>query len=528
MIKKSPSFQNSLILDPGEYRDQFPKARALRRTHTLFVGPTNSGKTHRALELLKKAEQGAYLSPLRLLALEVQETLLAENKTTSLITGEETDIRPDASIISSTIEMMDLEKTIDLAVIDEVQMIFDTARGWAWTQALVGMPARHICMTGAPECIPLIKKLVRTYLGEELKIVELKRHGALVVDTRPMTFEKVPAQSAIIAFSRREVLSLKAEYERRGRKVAVLYGALGPSVRRAEAERFIAEEAGILIATDCIGMGLNLPIKQVFFYATDKFDGTRTRPLHAGEVRQIGGRAGRYQQFEQGTIGAFRKKDLLFIARALEKKIAPDKDAKAFIAPTETEIARILKLLHNPRAISMALHLFGMRQVNTFFTSARLLDQITLARSLEPIKSLSGDDIYSFSFATIDIKNTKVLDYFLSLARRYGSQTPITFAEEKETIERTSGSLGRKKTITMDDLAIVETRLKMAHAYYWMSRKSPAFFPDRQEVAAYKDELDTIIASLLRSRLTKRCRSCGREMTNNLHTMQLCTSCQDG
>src|SRR5205814_9743493 len=119
------------------YPDSFEKARRLQRSVTLYVGPPNSGKTHAAFERLAQAQDGAYLAPLRLLALEGRDRLAARGVPCSLLTGEENVPDPHARAVSSTIEMVNTNRPIDVAVIDEAQMIFDNARGWAWTQAIV-------------------------------------------------------------------------------------------------------------------------------------------------------------------------------------------------------------------------------------------------------------------------------------------------------------------------------------------------------------------------------------------------------
>ena len=126
----------------NEYKDFFSVAREQRRKHVFFVGPTNSGKSYRGFNELVLGESGAYLSPLRLLALEGQEEIEKRGKECSLLTGEEMEIKAGARFMASTIEMANLDKWIDCVLIDEVQIILDKNRGWAWSQAIVGIPAK--------------------------------------------------------------------------------------------------------------------------------------------------------------------------------------------------------------------------------------------------------------------------------------------------------------------------------------------------------------------------------------------------
>src|SRR5690606_5973336 len=240
------------------YRDYFPTARALKRELILYAGPTNSGKTWRALNDLVAGESGAYLAPLRLLALEGQEEIEKRGRESSFLTGEERDIREGAKFIASTIEMMDPHRVVDTVVIDEVQLLTDRDRGWAWCQALVGAPARRVIMTGSPDAIPLVRAMAE-YLGEPLTVHELERHVPIEGLSHPLTLDDVEPGTAVIAFTRRDVLSLKQELESKHR-VAVIYGNLTPEVRREEARRFRSGEAQVLVSTDAIAMGLNLPI----------------------------------------------------------------------------------------------------------------------------------------------------------------------------------------------------------------------------------------------------------------------------
>lgn len=163
--------QNLLNCD---LKSQFPLARSLNRKLKFFVGPTNSGKTYSAMKELKQSNSGLYLAPLRLLALEGYEDLKASNTKASLMTGEEQIFDEDAAHVCSTIEMIDFELDVDLAIIDEVQMLEDDERGWAWVNAIIGCPAKQIIMTGSVNALDAVKKIAH-YLKEDLEIVKFKR-----------------------------------------------------------------------------------------------------------------------------------------------------------------------------------------------------------------------------------------------------------------------------------------------------------------------------------------------------------------
>ncbi|MCH9276626.1 hypothetical protein JS533_010155 [Bifidobacterium amazonense] len=271
-----------------------------RRHFVLHVGPTNSGKTHDALQALMDFGSGIYLAPLRLLALETGERLRSAGFACDIITGEERSLERGARYSSRTIEMVDLDHPYACAVIDEAQMVADSKRGGAWTRAILGIDAAevHVCM--APEAVDIVTTLI-ALCGDDMHIVRHERMTPLSVEPEPLDGDCKPGD-ALIAFDRQDVLVRAANIEERGIPTAVVYGALPWPARRAEAERFASGEAKVLVATDAVGMGLNLPIRRVVFTSVSKYDGRRERMLTALEVRQIAGRAGRLGLFDHGYV----------------------------------------------------------------------------------------------------------------------------------------------------------------------------------------------------------------------------------
>ncbi|MBS9782695.1 MAG: RNA helicase, partial [Arcobacter sp.] len=284
-----------------DLKSLYPLARSLNRKLEFYVGPTNSGKTYNAMSELKKSNSGLYLAPLRLLALEGYEDLQKSDLKASLITGEEQIINEDSSYICSTIEMLDFDLDVDVAIIDEVQMLDDIDRGWAWVNAIIGTPAKKVIMTGSVNALDAVKKIA-AYLGEDLKIVKHQRKNELKLLEKHTSLDNLESGTALIAFSRADVLKLKQKLQKKY-TISVIYGNLSPEVRRDEARRFREKQSDILIATDAIAMGLNLPIKTILFTTSTKFDGISKRKITVNEITQIAGRAGRYGHFEAGFIG---------------------------------------------------------------------------------------------------------------------------------------------------------------------------------------------------------------------------------
>jgi hypothetical protein len=322
----------------------FFAATRKQREFLFFAGPTNSGKTFQALSELGSAKTGIYLAPLRLLALEGQQDLMGRGVRCSLVTGEERDIVAGATHIASTIEMLNEYRAYDVAVVDEIQMLCDFRRGAAWTRALFGVLAPRVILTGDPVVEPLVRKLVAEANGK-LDVVHLKRKSPLtVLDTPLSSLAHIPPRSAVVAFSRRKVLELRNKLIAAGRTVAVVYGGLGPVVRREEARRFRDGAAEILIATDAIGMGLNLPIAHLYFSEIHKYDRKTDHPISAWELRQIAGRAGRFGKSEHGFVAGVDFVSHQHVTKCMHE--SPDEGAfrVAMAGPTAEHVETIARL----------------------------------------------------------------------------------------------------------------------------------------------------------------------------------------
>ncbi|MEO7599874.1 MAG: helicase-related protein, partial [Opitutus sp.] len=245
--------------NPGllDYLQCFPVARSLKRKVIAWLGPTNSGKTHRALLALSESKSGMYLGPLRLLALEQRDRMVELGVPCSLITGEERDEQSQTHS-SRTVEMTDFSRRFEVCVLDEMQLAFDRDRGWAWIAAYCGVAAETLIVTGPLSAEPVIRRLAEI-CGDQVEVRTLERQGTLTYEG-VLDWRHVPPRSAVIGFSRAMVLKLKAMFESRGLRVSVIYGGLSPEVRRNEARRFREGQSDIVCATDAIGLGLNLPL----------------------------------------------------------------------------------------------------------------------------------------------------------------------------------------------------------------------------------------------------------------------------
>lgn len=263
-----------------------------------LLGPTNTGKTHFAIDRMLGHASGIIGFPLRLLARENYDRVVAIKGASqvALVTGEEKIVPPGARYFCCTVESMPLERAVDFVGVDEVQLAGDPERGHVFTDRM--LHSRGLAETiflGAETVRPLLRKLV-----PEAEFENRARFSTLsYIGAKKLT--KLPARSAVVAFSAGEVYALAEQLRRQRGGTAVVLGALSPRTRNAQVAMFEAGEVDYLVATDAIGMGLNLALDHVAFAGLAKFDGRRIRRLDAGEIGQIAGRAGRHMR--DGTFG---------------------------------------------------------------------------------------------------------------------------------------------------------------------------------------------------------------------------------
>ena len=301
-------------------KDEYPEARSIHRHFILHLGGTNTGKTYAGFQRLMQVESGVYLAPLRLLALEAQETLLDAHVRCSLTTGEEEDCMEGDTHVAATCEKLDMKRLWDVAVIDECQMISDPERGYAWTRAILGVLAPEVHLCAAPEAEAILLHLIDA-CGDSYEIEYHTRKAPLYCMKRPMDYTDVQPGDALITFSKVGVLSVAEDLRSRGKKPAIIYGALPYSARRRQMEEFLSGDARYVVSTDAIGMGLNLPIRRIIFMETRKFDGKEVRDLTPAEIKQIAGRAGRFGMYDKGYVGATDNLEL--IRAGLESAVPP-------------------------------------------------------------------------------------------------------------------------------------------------------------------------------------------------------------
>jgi ATP-dependent RNA helicase SUPV3L1/SUV3 len=262
------------------------------------LGPTNTGKTHLAVERMLGHASGMIGLPLRLLAREIYDRIvkLRGARSVALITGEEKIVPPRAVYFVCTVEAMPLSREVEFLAVDEVQLCADPERGHVFTHRLLHARGTYETMLlGSATVAPLVRRLL-----PHAEIVSRERFSRLTY-AGPKKLTRLPRRTAVVAFSADQVYAIAELIRRQRGGAAVVMGSLSPRTRNAQVALYQSGEVDFLVATDAIGMGLNMDVDHVAFAGLRKFDGKRTRFLHPQEVGQIAGRAGRYQK--DGTFG---------------------------------------------------------------------------------------------------------------------------------------------------------------------------------------------------------------------------------
>lgn len=504
-----------------EYLGQFwiyTDARRKNRKFIYHMGPTNSGKTYHAIEALSAVDKGCYLAPLRLLATELYDTLNEKGVPTCLLTGEEVIEIPNATHYSSTIEMAKLKEEFDCVVIDEIQMINDNQRGWAWTRALVGMQADEVHICGDPSVLSLVEEIVKL-CGDTLEIKNYERMTSLEVQANKIKAPELQKNDALIVFSRRNALKYKSELERIGYKVSIVYGRLSPEVRREQARKFDVGETDIIVSTDAIAMGMNLPIKRVVFSTLSKFIDSKEIIISNSEIKQIAGRAGRFKRFPTGYVTCLERVDegLEKINEALAEEL--DQKEQAMVGPDLDIYQKVNSALTTSSLPELSftefLRLFNTMTFRDPFYCVDLKEMIEVAEIVENAnkdkKTLSSSEIFGFSCAPVNLGLSAHVQYFVYIVNNYVNALPI----KNEMIDFDS-----------DNIDYLETSIKCVEIFQWLARHFDGKHFDYDEKSLLQNKGFAVerLNDLLSKKIVLSCSSCGAKLPGN-HQFAICDKC---
>lgn len=462
-------------LFPANPKNEYESARKIKRKFFLHLGETNTGKTYNAMQRLKSAENGVYLSPLRILALENYERLNNEGIRCSLITGEEEIIIDSAIHTSCTIEKLNLYKEYEVAVIDEVQMIADDQRGTAWTRAVLGLQCTEIHVCGALNAKELLIQMIED-CEDIYELKEYSRDIPLEIVNTPFVFERVDEGDALVAFSKKRVLELAYFYADLGLKSSIIYGDLPPEVRRKQYEQFIDKENIILITTDAIGMGVNLPIKRIIFMDTKKFDGDRIRYLTSQEVKQIAGRAGRKGIYDIGYVASCGNTQQ-FIHEMITTKDPTIE--KGVIGPSEA----ILQITSLPLKEKLAL--WSTREEKIPYYKKMAIDQyLVILDQIKPYK-LSELNQWKLLKIPFDVANPAMMEVFLYNVNEL-------FVNKREELPRPA--------LPVKELYELELYYQKINLYYSFCKLFELQFDNKwvyQERTRVSDEINELLVDII-------------------------------
>ncbi|KAK9009537.1 hypothetical protein V6N11_036069 [Hibiscus sabdariffa] len=464
----------------------YPNARKKNRKVFLHVGPTNSGKTYHALKRLESSPSGIYCGPLRLLAWEVAKRLNKAKVPCDLITGQEKEEVDGAKHKAVTVEMADVASDYQCAVIDEIQMLGCKTRGFSFTRALLGIAADELHLCGDAAAVPLIQELLKA-TGDDVEVQSYERLLPLVPLEVPLgSFSNIRTGDCIVCFSRRGIYSLKEKIETGATHLcSVVYGSLPPETRTRQATMFNDEssEFDVLVASDAIGMGLNLNISRIIFSSLKKFDGFEQRYLTIPEIKQIAGRAGRYgSKFPRGEVTCANAEDLPLLHSSL-------KSASPILEEDFLENAKLSE--------------------NYFFANC---EDILKAADIIDGLPLSLHNKYTFCISPVDMDDEISIQGLTQFAENFAKKGLVCLREIF-----TPGTLRVPKTSTA--LKELESIHKVLELYVWLSFRLDESFPDTELALSQKAICSSLIEEFLVSHGWQKPKSSKLTSSTNLKSV---------
>lgn len=502
------------LFDPvAEYTDlRYPTewyaaARATQRQIHLHVGPTNSGKTYNALKRLEEAGNGYYCGPLRLLAHEVYARFQAKGIPCHLITGDDvrTDSSEDVKLRSSTVEMVDTNSRVEVAVIDEIQMMAHEERGWAWTRAFLGSNAKEVHLCGETRVIPLVRELSAS-MGDVLHIHNYERLSPLKVMSKSLNgnLKLLRKGDCVVAFSIIGIHALKKEIEKEtGRRVAIVYGSLPPETRAAQAELFNDpdNDYDFLVASDAIGMGLNLAVKRMIFESVYKHNGRMREVLSIPQIKQIAGRAGRYRIAKQGAnkdmkkdgevspapqavglVTCMEEADLPIIQEALRTEPEPIK-AAGLLPPAEFIEEYAARLPKGLPFEYVFQRVCDVAKMHPRFSLSEVKSQTEIAKVLDSVQNLTTKDRLCFSSSPASTRKQQDVKLLTAYGKCVAEGKPVTCVDIPEIpLEMLDQPISGQREY-LQELESLHSSLIL---YLWLSYRFLGIFKDREQATYAK------------------------------------------
>ncbi|XP_051838516.1 ATP-dependent RNA helicase SUPV3L1, mitochondrial isoform X2 [Antechinus flavipes] len=438
-----------------------------------------------------------------------------------LVTGEERVVTdPDgkpAAHVACTVEMCSVNSLYEVAVIDEIQMIKDPARGWAWTRALLGLCAKEIHLCGEAAAIDIVTELMYT-TGEDVEVRKYERLTPItVLDHALESLDNLRPGDCVVCFSKNDIYSVSRQIEARGLQSAVIYGSLPPGTKLAQAKKFNDPDdpCKILVATDAIGMGLNLSIKRIIFNSLIKPSinekgEKEMEPISTSQALQISGRAGRFSsKFKEGEVTTMYPEDLKLLKEILNRPVEPIEAAG--LHPTADQIEMFAYHLPDTTLANLIDIFVDFSQVDGQYFVCNM-DDFKFSADLIQHIPLSLRVRYVFCTAPINKKQPFVCSSLLQFARQYSRNEPLTFSWLRRYAR---WPLQPPKNIK--DLVELEAVHDVLDLYLWLSYRFVDMFPDAILVRELQKDLDGIIQKGVHS-ITRLIRMSESQRMLNLNT----------
>ncbi|GKA31681.1 DExH-box ATP-dependent RNA helicase DExH18, mitochondrial-like protein [Tanacetum coccineum] len=463
--------------------------RAIKRKIVYHCGPTNSGKTYNALQRFMEEKKGIYCSPLRLLAMEVFDKVNSVGVYCSLLMGQEKKYVPFGNHTACTVEMVSTDELYEVVVIDEIQMMSDLYRGYAWTRALLGLQADEIHLCGDPSVLGIVRKICQE-TGDELIENHYERFKPLVVEAKTLLgdIRNVRSGDCVVAFSRREIFEVKLAIEKHtSHKCCVIYGALPPETCRHQANLFNDTSVRVMIFGCRVMHGYN---------------GDKIVPVAASQVKQIAGRAGRRGSiYPDGLTTTLHLDDLDYLIECLQKPF--DEVTKVGLFPFFEQVELFAGQLADI-TFSQLLQKFGenCRLDGSYFLCKH--DHIKkVANMLGKVQGLSLEDRFNFCFAPVNIRDPKAMFHLLRFAQSYSQNVPVSLAMGMPTCS------ARNDTELLD----LETKHQVLSMYLWLSNhfKEETFPYVKKAEAMATDIAELLGQSLIKANWKPESRNQGKK-----------------
>ncbi|KAI1707733.1 ATP-dependent RNA helicase SUV3 like protein, mitochondrial [Ditylenchus destructor] len=466
----------------------YPQARQMKRKFIFHAGPANSGKTYDALQRFKQSNCGIYMCPLRLLASEVFEKVNQWGNGCNLRTGQEIIETPGAKHTSCTIEMLQTEKYYHCAIIDEIQLLRDEKRGWAWTRALLGVSADEVHLCGESAAVSLVQRLLKE-TGETVEVRTLRAKNVVKPSALPLeSYSNLQEADCIICASKKDIIKVANEirYSVPNLNFSVIYGDLPPAVKTKEANYFNNpnHRNKILIATDAVGMGINLNIKRIIFNSITMWNREHI-PAHS--LQQVAGRAARYKSpYTEGEVLALNRQEHAVLSGLFYKTIPHIE--KAGIAPTVDHLEKLANRCPDVDSFAKLLDIFASlcKTSDDFFLCSE--EEIREWAELIDHHTFTIKEFHTFCTVPVRVGKRAVSNALRKVIDLYAQKKPIEHDFVHDLVKDWI-----KPATNFRELTDLNDAYEVARGCVWLSHRLPKAFPNITMVRKLEDIIEQVI-----------------------------------